>query len=264
MGAEYETPIRAVRDRLSDVVDQAGAGDITYVTRNGQRVAAIVPLDAIRARPAPEMLPSWATRSLPSAPGGRLNGIGDQIEEWERWSSSPRTAPGRPTFSQDWDRAALESIHLHLTEILAATAEWLGLTGQALGAMAEHQFGIAEELTAAMESAQRRLNAVIADPEEVYYELTEPDETTCATCLEVVRMYHGREGWQHSRTVDARPEFPGTKTELYMPDHPTEPVGWRARIRPAIQDGKLVREVRAGFHQPPAEEEVAPTREPAQ
>ena len=42
---EYEHPIRKVRDEIAAVVDRAkDGGAITYVTRNGERVAAVVPL----------------------------------------------------------------------------------------------------------------------------------------------------------------------------------------------------------------------------
>lgn len=50
----HDLPISAARDQLSEVVNAAAyGGEITYVTRRGRRLAAIVPaslIDAIRAQ----------------------------------------------------------------------------------------------------------------------------------------------------------------------------------------------------------------------
>ena len=39
-----EKPAREVRARLADVIGDAIAGKVTYITSNGRRVAAVVPL----------------------------------------------------------------------------------------------------------------------------------------------------------------------------------------------------------------------------
>ncbi len=47
---EYETTERSAREvraRLADVIGDAIAGKITFITSNGRRVAAVVPLAAV-------------------------------------------------------------------------------------------------------------------------------------------------------------------------------------------------------------------------
>ncbi|HEU0129088.1 MAG TPA: type II toxin-antitoxin system Phd/YefM family antitoxin [Pseudonocardiaceae bacterium] len=47
---EAELPITEARGRLADVVNEAAyAGTVTYLTRHGRRLAAIVPVDAAEA-----------------------------------------------------------------------------------------------------------------------------------------------------------------------------------------------------------------------
>jgi len=46
----HELPITDVRDRLADVVNAAAyAGQVTYLTRHGRRLAAIVPVEDAEA-----------------------------------------------------------------------------------------------------------------------------------------------------------------------------------------------------------------------
>lgn len=42
-----ERSAREIRARLADVIGDAIAGKITYITSNGRRVAAVVPLAAV-------------------------------------------------------------------------------------------------------------------------------------------------------------------------------------------------------------------------
>jgi len=42
-------PVTDARNRLAEVVEHAGTGEITYLTRHGRRVAAIVPVDDAEA-----------------------------------------------------------------------------------------------------------------------------------------------------------------------------------------------------------------------
>jgi antitoxin Phd len=44
-----DIPVTDARTRLADVIEQAGTGEITYLTRHGRRVAAIVPADVAEA-----------------------------------------------------------------------------------------------------------------------------------------------------------------------------------------------------------------------
>lgn len=47
---DRELPVTDARDRLADVVNEAAyAGRVTYLTRRGRRVAAIVPVEAAEA-----------------------------------------------------------------------------------------------------------------------------------------------------------------------------------------------------------------------
>lgn len=49
-----ERTTRDVREHLADVINDAVRGRITYITSNGRRVAAVVPLtitDTVQARP---------------------------------------------------------------------------------------------------------------------------------------------------------------------------------------------------------------------
>lgn len=46
----HELPITGARDRLADVVNEAAyTGQVTYLTRRGKRLAAIVPVEAAEA-----------------------------------------------------------------------------------------------------------------------------------------------------------------------------------------------------------------------
>ena len=48
-GSATELPVTEARHRFSDVVNAAAfRGEITYVTRRGQRLAAVVPIEAAR------------------------------------------------------------------------------------------------------------------------------------------------------------------------------------------------------------------------
>ena len=51
-----ERSIRQVREHLADVINDAVQGRITYVTSNGRRVAAIVPLATTEARAVDDAL----------------------------------------------------------------------------------------------------------------------------------------------------------------------------------------------------------------
>jgi prevent-host-death family protein len=47
-----ELSLTAARAELPDVVNRAEAGEVTYITRHGQRVAAIVPTTVADSSPA--------------------------------------------------------------------------------------------------------------------------------------------------------------------------------------------------------------------
>lgn len=48
--AAHDLPITDARDRLADVVNEAAyAGQVTYLTRRGRRVAAVVPAEVVEA-----------------------------------------------------------------------------------------------------------------------------------------------------------------------------------------------------------------------
>jgi hypothetical protein len=145
--------------------------------------------------------------------------------------------------AKDWDRAGLECMHHHLAAVITSTSQWLSLTGQALVAHAEGHYGTVEDLLAAMEPHVEELNRHMGEPEELYYELLDPSEPTCATCGQTVGQYHGTEGWQHSRQTETA-GIPGTHAELYVAEHPTEPIAWRPRQRPTIRNCRIVDSIR--------------------
>jgi antitoxin Phd len=61
-----ELPVTSARDRLAEVVNQAAyGGEITYITRHGQRLAAIVPLDVAENAEAAE--DAWLSRLVSEA-----------------------------------------------------------------------------------------------------------------------------------------------------------------------------------------------------
>lgn len=45
MEPEHEISVSEARTRIADLIDDAESGVITYLTRRGHRVAAIVPVD---------------------------------------------------------------------------------------------------------------------------------------------------------------------------------------------------------------------------
>jgi prevent-host-death family protein len=56
-----ELPVTSARDRLAEVVNQAAyGGEITYLTRRGKRLAAVVPLDVAESAEAAE--DAWLSR----------------------------------------------------------------------------------------------------------------------------------------------------------------------------------------------------------
>jgi prevent-host-death family protein len=56
-----ELPVTSARDRLAEVVNQAAyGGEITYLTRHGKRLAAVVPLDVAESAEADE--DAWLSR----------------------------------------------------------------------------------------------------------------------------------------------------------------------------------------------------------
>ena len=66
-GRHRELPVTDARDRLANVVNEAAyAGQVTYLTRRGRRVAAIVPVAAAEAaeRWEDEVLGRLADESL--------------------------------------------------------------------------------------------------------------------------------------------------------------------------------------------------------
>ncbi|MFD3907836.1 hypothetical protein ACFXOL_10995 [Streptomyces californicus] len=227
---EYEHPIRRVRDEIATVVDRAkDGGAITYVTRNGERVAAVVPLpvaeQGIRpaGRPAPDSQCA-PLRPAPAAPGGRF--MGDA---------------GGPTPQEvEWTRAGLEALHAQLATATAETAALLGIVGQALAAVSDRHLGTVEDLLESIRSRLAVPEVAFSDAVELYDELTCPDDALCVTCRQPISTFYGHEGWQHYRM--ALNEHGINATQIYEPDDPHTPEPtFVPRTRRAFADGKVVR-----------------------
>jgi prevent-host-death family protein len=238
IAVEYDSPIRQLRDDLATVVDRAkDNGAVTYVTRRGERVAAIVPLPvAERGVRPPAQTPVDAQgrplRPAPSAAGGRF---APDVESGGLEPSADELA---------WTRAGLEALHAHLTTAAAEATALLGVVGQALAATSDRHMGTVSELLDSLDGRLAAPEAALADATEVYDELSRPDDALCATCREPINMFYGHEGWQHHREVPNELTG-GTKAELYQPADGHQPQPTRVpRTRPAIVEGRIVREPR--------------------
>lgn len=232
---ENESPIRKVRDEIKEVVDRAKDDSvITYVTRNGERVAAVVPL-AVAERGARRQARAGADaegrplRPELSAPGGRF-GLD---------TASGRLEPSPEELQ--WTRTALEALHAHLTSLTAETAALLGVVGQALAAISDRHMGTVTELLESLDGRFEAPGGALADAEELYYELICPDDALCATCRQPINMFFDHDGWQHHRTVANELTGLMNKTEIYQPEdgHEPQPV-YVPRTRPAITAGRVV------------------------
>jgi prevent-host-death family protein len=222
---ETEAPIREVRDNLADVVDRAVGGSVTYVTRRGERVAAVVPLSVAAATRRPEPDRTRLSRPVPSAAGGRFPGLDPDQDD-----------PAVPQAELTWTRAALESLHAELLATAGATLAAAGTVGQALAAVADRHFGTMADLLESLDqvAATGRLGP---DADDLYDALTEPDDAQCTVCGAALNHFHGYTGWQHNRTVenDGR-----SVIEVFTPDDDHTPqVRWLPRNRPAIRDGRI-------------------------
>lgn len=226
---EYEHPIRRVRDEIAAVVDRAKDGAITYVTRNGERVAAVVPLPVAEqgTRPAAgTALDSQGKplRPAPSAAGGRFTGDAD----------------GPTPQEIEWTRAGLEALHAQLTTATAETVALLGIVGQALAAVSDRHLGTVDELLGSIGHRLAVPEGALSDAVELYDELTRPDDALCVTCREPINVFYGHEGWQHYRK--AVNEHGINATQVYEPEdgHTPEPT-YVPRTRRAVADGRVVR-----------------------
>ncbi|WP_328974019.1 hypothetical protein [Streptomyces sp. NBC_00239] len=227
---EYEHPIRKVRDEIASVVDRAkDGGAITYVTRNGERVAAVVPLPVADrgTRPADRTaLDSQGKpiRPAPAAPGGRFT--------WDAGGPSQQEI--------EWTRAGLEALHAQLATATAETVALLGIVGQALAATSDRHLGTVQEL---LDSIDRRFavpEGALSDAVEVYDELTRPDDALCVTCREPINTFYGHEGWQHYRMAVNEHGINATVVYEAEDKHEPEPT-FVPRTRRAFADGKVVR-----------------------
>lgn len=73
----HELPVSDVRGRLADIVNEAAyGGQITYLTRHGRRLAAIVPVEAAEAAER------WEDEQL-----GRM--ADEAVEEMSRTGEKP-------------------------------------------------------------------------------------------------------------------------------------------------------------------------------
>ncbi|MEU3084097.1 hypothetical protein ABZ697_27760 [Streptomyces albidoflavus] len=226
---EYEHPIRRVRDEIASVVDRAkDGGAITYVTRNGERVAAVVPLPVAEqgTRPAGHTAldrHGELLRPAPAAPGGRFT--------WDAGAPTPQEV--------EWTRAGLEALHAQLTTATADCVALLGIVGQALAAVSDRHMGTVQELLDTIGPRLANPERVLADAVEVYDELARPDDALCVTCREAIGVFYGHEGWQHHRT--AVNEHGINTTEVYPAEdgHTAEPT-YVPRTRRAFADGRVV------------------------
>lgn len=243
---EYEHPIRKVRDEIATVVDRAkDGGAITYVTRNGERVAAVVPLPVAErgARPAdrtPVDAQGRPLRPAPSAPGGRF---GREVDMGALEPSAEEV---------EWTRAGLEALHSHLAAGIAESAVLLGIVGQALAAVSDRHMGTVQELLDSLDGRLSGPENAVADAVEVYDELTTPDDALCVTCRQPISTFYGHDGWQHWR--EALNQHGITTTEVYEPDDQHEPQPTLVpRTRRAFADGRVVEPYRRSAT--PADEE---------
>ncbi|MFI5987084.1 hypothetical protein ACIBEA_40245 [Streptomyces sp. NPDC051555] len=232
---EYDSPIRKVRDQLAAVVDRAkDDGAITYVTRQGERVAALVPLPVAErgVRPpaqAPVDSHGRLLRAAPSAPGGRFAP--------DRESGGLEPSPEE----LQWTRAGLEGIHAHLTTVVTEAAALLGVIGQALAATSDRHMGTVTELLDSLDGRFNAQEVALEDAREVFYALVSPDDALCVTCRQPISHFYGHEGFQHHREVP-NPLLGGTSTkaEIYEPEDGHEPrPTYVPRDRPAINDGRI-------------------------
>jgi prevent-host-death family protein len=226
---EQDVPIREARDNLAAIVDAAGAGTVTFITRRGEKVAAVVPV--YRARP----LPGPATpqiEHMPAARGGRF----------ERDLTAAQTTGSLVNNAErQWTRAALEAMHLRLGAAMAELVAWQRVTGQCLAAAVEGEHS-SFPLSLAL-SGEQAATAELQAAANLLYALTTPDDAYCATCQEPLDTFHGHPGYQHWREV---PGDRGVHLEVYTPsDGHTADVRKRPRERPAITNGAVVPSWRA-------------------
>ncbi|MFF4607761.1 hypothetical protein ACFY12_34110 [Streptomyces sp. NPDC001339] len=231
---EYEHPIRKVRDDIATVISRAkDRGAITYVTRNGERVAAVVPLPiAERGARPPARTPldsqGRPLRPAPSAKGGRF---GIDVE-------SGGLEPSHEELQ--WTRAALEALHTHLASVTAETAALLGVVGQALAAVSDRHMGTAQELLDGVAGRFEAPEGALADAIEMFDELTAPDDALCVTCRQPIGHFYGHEGFQHYR--EAVNQYGINATEIFEPEDGHAPQATHVpRTRPDIADGRVVR-----------------------
>jgi prevent-host-death family protein len=226
---EQDVPIREARDNLAAIVDAAGAGTVTFITRRGEKVAAVVPV--YRARP----LPGPATpriEDMPAARGGRFDrDLADALTTGSSVGAGER----------HWNRAALEAMHLRLSAALAELVAWQRITGQCLAAAIDGD--INDSYLPLALRGQQAADAELARAADLLYALTTPDDAYCATCNQPLDTFHGRPGYQHWREVDADR---GVHVEVYTPsDGHTPDVRKRPRERPAITNGAVTPSWRA-------------------
>jgi prevent-host-death family protein len=226
---EQDVPIRDARDNLAAIVDAARAGTVTYITRRGEKVAAVVP--AYRARP----LPGPATpqiEHMPTARGGRFErGLTAALTTGTSVSDAERR----------WTRAALEAMHLRLGAAMAELVAWQRVTGQCLAAAIEDEH-VSFPMSLAL-SGERAAAAELQAAADLLYALTTPDDAYCGTCQEPLGTFPDRPGHQHWREV---PGDRGVHLEIYTPsDGHSADVRTRARERPAITNGAVTPSWRA-------------------
>jgi antitoxin (DNA-binding transcriptional repressor) of toxin-antitoxin stability system len=221
--SEFESPIRDVRDNLAAIVDRAdNSGATTYITRRGERVAAIVPLNQTgrtreSAREEREHL-----RPMPAAAGGTF--VTD--------STNIRSGASREEL--DWTRAALEALHLRLNAATAELVALTGVTGRALAALSEEHLGTVKELMDSIDL--NTVNSEVYEAEELHQALSDLDDAHCQTCGSPLGFFQGYSGWQHYQFIPS--DLGGQKLEITEPDHPTVE-RWEPRQRPAITNGTV-------------------------
>ncbi|MFI0742754.1 hypothetical protein ACH4PU_32430 [Streptomyces sp. NPDC021100] len=224
---EYDFPIRRVRDQIAAVVDRSkDAGAVTYITRQGERVAAVVPLPVAErgTRPLVEADPAFPLppiRPAPSATGGRIPSTVFEPAE----SPSPEELR--------WTRAALEALHAHLFTVISESNTLLGAVGQALAALSDQNLLDIQHLLDAVEHRFIPAGHALTEAENLLDALVRIDKSVCGVCREPIASFYGHRGWQHYHST-AKAGI--SKNEVYQPGHDPQPF-YEPRDRPSIVNG---------------------------